>query len=155
MYQIDTPSTALRRGMPHPIKTAVLQPSRQYGGIYSLSSSGERNMILLPSIHGHEGLSQIYPMFTGKVSTLAHFPPELGCEDYSYLGQVATKFEHGLDSIDTSELYASFDEHIAIGSSASSGFLHWVSTFQIALNCRFLSNQIAWCQARALLLPVS
>ena len=29
--------------------------------------------------------SHIYPGFTGKVSSLTHFPMELGCEDYSFL----------------------------------------------------------------------
>ena len=41
----------------------------------------------------------IYPGFTGKVSSLTHFPLELGCEDYSFLDQAVAGFEQGLDSI--------------------------------------------------------
>ena len=29
--------------------------------------------------------SYIYPWFTGKVSSLTHFPLEPGCEDYAFL----------------------------------------------------------------------
>ena len=37
--------------------------------------------------------SHIYPGFTGKVSSLTHFPLELGCEDYSFLDQDIADFE--------------------------------------------------------------
>ena len=30
----------------------------------------------------------IYPGFTGKVTSLTHFPLQLGCEDHSFLDQV-------------------------------------------------------------------
>ena len=43
--------------------------------------------------------SHIYPGFMGKVSSVTHFPLELGCEDYSFLDQVVADFEQGLDSI--------------------------------------------------------
>ena len=43
--------------------------------------------------------SHIYPQFTGKVSSLAHFLLELECEDYSFLDQAMADFEQGLDSI--------------------------------------------------------
>ena len=36
--------------------------------------------------------SHIYRGFTGKVSSLTHFPLELGCEDYSFLDQALTDF---------------------------------------------------------------
>ena len=77
--------------------------------------------------------SHIYPGLTGKVSSLTHFPLELGCEDYSLLDQAMADFEQGLDSIltdtlETSELDASLDELDAAPSSVSSGFLHLVST---------------------------
>ena len=77
--------------------------------------------------------SHIYPGFTGKVSSLTHFPLELGCEDYSFLDQAMADFEQGLDSIltdslETPELDASLDEPDAIPSSVYSGFLHSVST---------------------------
>ena len=76
--------------------------------------------------------SHIYPGFTGKVSSLTHFPLEPGCEDYSFLDQAMGDFEQGLDSIltnslETSELDTSLDEPDAITSSVSSGFLHLVS----------------------------
>ena len=36
--------------------------------------------------------SHIYPQFTDKVSSLTHFPLELGCEDYSCLDQAMADF---------------------------------------------------------------
>ena len=70
----------------------------------------------------------VYPGFTGKVSSLTHFPLEPGCEDYSFLDQAMADFEQGLDSILTDslekqELDASLDETDGITSSVSSGFL--------------------------------
>ena len=77
--------------------------------------------------------SHIYPGFTGKVSSLTHFPLEPECEDYAFLDQVVADFEQGLDSIltdslKTLELDTSLDEPDIITSSVSSGFLHLVST---------------------------
>ena len=77
--------------------------------------------------------SHIYPGFPGKVSLLTHFPPELGCEDYSFLDQAMADFEQGFDSmltnsLETPELDASLDESDAIPYSVSSGFLCLVST---------------------------
>ena len=65
--------------------------------------------------------SHIYPGFTGKVSSLTHFPPEPGCEDYSFLNQVVADFEQGLDSIlndslQTAELDTFLDEPDAVTS---------------------------------------
>ena len=37
--------------------------------------------------------SHIYPGFTGKVSSLTHFPLEPGCEDYAFLDQAVADFE--------------------------------------------------------------
>ena len=42
--------------------------------------------------------SHIYPGFTGKVSSLTHFPLEPGCEDYAFLDQAVADTEQGLDS---------------------------------------------------------
>ena len=42
--------------------------------------------------------SHIHPGFTGKVSSLTHFPLELGCEDYAFLDQAVADLEQGLDS---------------------------------------------------------
>ena len=39
--------------------------------------------------------SHIYPGFTGKVSSLTHFPLEPGCEDYAFLDQAVVDFEQG------------------------------------------------------------
>ena len=72
-------------------------------------------------------------------------------------------FEQGLDSIltnslETPELDVSLDEPDAVPSSVSSGFLCWVSTLsdnsklQLAPSIRSCK---LWCQARALLVPVS
>ena len=106
--------------------------------------------------------SHIYPGFTGKVSSLTHFPLEPGCEDYSFLNQAIANFEQGLDSIitnslETPELDTSLDEPDAITSSVSSGFLHLVSTFSDTSKPQLASSiwsHKLWCQARALLAPV-
>ena len=76
--------------------------------------------------------SHIYPGFTGKVSSLTHFPLEPWCEDYAFLDQAVTDFKQGLDSIltdslETPELNISLEEPDAITSSVSSGFLCSVS----------------------------
>ena len=106
--------------------------------------------------------SHIYPGFTDKVSTLTHFPLELGCEDYSFLDQAMADFEQGLDSIltgslETPELDVSLDEPDAIPSLVSSGFLHLVNTLsdnsKVQLAHSIRSHKL-WCQARALLAPV-
>ena len=75
--------------------------------------------------------SHIYPGFTGKVSSLTHFPLEPGCEDYVFLDQAVADFKQGLDCILTDslkmpELDTSLEEPDAITSS--SGFLHSVNT---------------------------
>ena len=107
--------------------------------------------------------SHIYPGFTGKVSSLTHFPLEPGCEDYAFLDQAVADFEQGMDSIltdslKTLELDTSLEEPDAITSSVFSGFLHLVSTLSdnaklqlapIICTCKL------WCQARALLAPMS
>ena len=72
--------------------------------------------------------------FTGKVSSLTHFPGVPGCEDYYFLDQAVADFEQGFDSILTNsiktwELYISLDEPDAITSSVSSGLPCSVSTF--------------------------
>ena len=36
--------------------------------------------------------SHIYPGFTGKVSSLTHFPLEPGCEDYALFGSGCCRF---------------------------------------------------------------
>ena len=107
--------------------------------------------------------SHIYPGFTGKMSSLTHFPLEPECEDYAFLDQAVADFQQGLDSIltdslETPELDTSLDEPDAITSSVSSGFLHLVSTLsdnsklQLAPN---ICTHKLWCQAGALLAPVS
>ena len=107
--------------------------------------------------------SHIYPGFTGKVSSLTHSSLEPGCEDYAFLDQAVADFEQGLnsiltDSLETPELNTSTEEPDAITSSVSSGFLHSVSTLsdnskpQLAPSIR---THKLWCQARALLAPVS
>ena len=78
--------------------------------------------------------SHIYPGFTGKVSSLTHFPLEPGCEDYAFLDQAVADFKQGFDSIltdslETPELDTSLDEPDAVtSSSVSSGFLLLVGT---------------------------
>ena len=107
--------------------------------------------------------SHIYPGFMGKVSSRNHSPLEWGCEDYYFLEQAITVFEQSLDStltdsIETPDLDTSLDEPDVIISSVSSQFLYMVSTIfdtsklQLAPSIR--SHKL-WCQARALLSPVS
>ena len=104
----------------------------------------------------------VYPGFTGKVSSLTHFPLESGCEDYSFLDQAVADFEQDLDSTFTDsikrpELDTFLDKPDAIPSSVSSGFLHLVSTIfhtskpQLAPSIR---SHKFWYQARVLLAPV-
>ena len=107
--------------------------------------------------------SHIYPGFTGKVSSLTHFPLEPGCDDYAFLDQAVADFELGLDSILTDslerlELDTSLEEPDAFTSSVSSGFLHSVSTLSDNSNPQLapsICTYKLWCQARALLAPVS
>ena len=106
--------------------------------------------------------SLIYPGFTGKVSSLTHFPLEPGCEVYSFLDQAVADFKQGLDSIltdsiETPELDTSLDDPDAVTPSVSSGFLHLVST--ISDNSKphlapSIRSHKLWCQTRALLAPV-
>ena len=107
--------------------------------------------------------SHIYPGFTGKVSSLTHFPLEPGCEDYAFLDQAVADFEQGLDSIltdslETPELDTSLDEPDAVTSSVSSGLLCSVSTLSDNSKLQLapsIQTHKLWCQARALLAPVS
>ena len=107
--------------------------------------------------------SHIYAGFTGKVSSLTHFPLEPGCEDYAFLDQAVADFEQGLDSIltdslETPELDTSLEEPDAITSSVSSGFLYSVSTLSDNSKLQLapsIHTCKLWCQARALLAPVS
>ena len=107
--------------------------------------------------------SHIYPGFTGKVSSLTHFPLEQGCEDYAFLDQAVADFEQGLDSIltdslETLELDTSLQESDAVTSSVSSGFLHSVSTISDNSKLQLAPSIYTcklWCQAWALLAPVS
>ena len=98
----------------------------------------------------------IYPGFTGKLSTHTDFPAESGYEDYLCLDQAVANFECGLDSILTDSVKpdVSFDEHDAMPSSASSRFLHLVSTIsdnsKLLLAASIKSHKL-WCQARVLL----
>ena len=106
--------------------------------------------------------SHIYCGFTGKVSSLHHFPLVPGCEDYSFLDQAVADFEQGLDSIltdsiETPELDTSLDEPDAITSLVCSWFLCLVSnisgTSKPQLVPSIRSHKL-WCQASMLLAPV-
>ena len=106
----------------------------------------------------------IYPWFTGKVSSLTHFPLEPGFEDYAFLDQAVADFEQGLDSVltdplETPDLDTSLDEPDAVtSSSVSSGFLHLVRTVSDNSKPQLvpsIQTHKLWCQPRALLAPVS
>ena len=107
--------------------------------------------------------SHIYPVFTGKVSSLTHFSLEPGCEDHLFMDQAVADYEQGSDSILTNslkspELDTSLDEPGPIISSVSSGFLHSVSTLSDKSkpqDAPSIRSHKLWCQARALLAPVS
>ena len=80
--------------------------------------------------------SHIYPGFTGKVSSLTHFPLEPGCEDYAFLDQAVADFEQGLDSIltdslETLELDTSLEEPDA---QFLLGFSTWLVPILIILS---------------------
>ena len=98
------------------------------------------------------------------MSSLTHFPLEPECEDYAFLDQAVADFKQRLDSIltdslETPELDASLDEPDAItSSSVSSGFLHSVSAHSDNSKLQLaptIHTHKLWCQARALLAPVS
>ena len=123
---------------------------------------GDSGMVIGYQVDEFLAHSHIYPVFTGKVSSLTSLPLEPECEDYSFLDQAVTDLKQGLDSIlldsiETPELDTSLDEPDPITSSVSSGFLCSVSTIsdnskpQLALSIR--SHKL-WCQTRALLAPV-
>ena len=107
--------------------------------------------------------SHIYPGFTGKVSSLTHFPLEPGCEDYAFWDQVVADFKQGLgsiltDSLETPESDTLLEEPDAITSSVSSGFLHSVCTLSDNSKPQLVPSihtRKLWSQARALLSPVS
>ena len=107
--------------------------------------------------------THVYPGFTGKVSSLTHFPLKPGCEDYAFLDQAVADFEQGLDSIltdsfETLEFDTSLDEPDVITSSVSSGFLCLVSTLSDNSKLQLapsIQTHKLWCQAKALLAPVS
>ena len=79
------------------------------------------------------------------------------------MNQAVADFEQGLDSIltdslETPELDTSLEEPDAITSSVSSGFLHSVSTLSDNSKLQLapsIHTHKLWCQARALLSPVS
>ena len=79
------------------------------------------------------------------------------------MDKVVADFEQGLDSIltdslKTPELDTSLDEPDVITSSVSSGFLHSISTLSDNSKLQLASSIhtcTLWCQARALLAPVS
>ena len=97
-----------------------------------------------------------------KVPSLTHFPQEPGHKDYSFLDQAIANFEQGLDSIltdsiKTLELDTSLDEP-DVTSSVSSWFLSSISTISDTSNPQLapsIRSHKLWCQAKALLLPVS
>ena len=88
--------------------------------------------------------SHIYPGFTGKVSSLTHFPLEPGCEDYVFLNQAVADFKKGLDSIltdslETLELDTSLGELMPLHLLQSLlVFFTWLVHFLIILNCSLL-----------------
>ena len=115
------------------------------------------------SAEGFVAHSHIYPGFTGKVTSLTHFPLEPGFEDYAFFVQAVADFKQGLDyiltdSLKTLELDTFLEEPDAITSSVSSGFLCSVSS--ISDNSKLQLAPSIWthklgCQTRALLAPVS
>ena len=89
---------------------------------------GQENILVWP---------QIYPILIGKVTSSAHFPFKLDCEDYTFLDKSFKDFECSLDSIlmdfiETLDLYIFFDEPAFVTSSVS--LVHSGNTFLIALN---------------------
>ena len=78
------------------------------------------------------------------------------------MDQAVADFKQGLDSItdslETLKLDTSLEDPDAITSSVSSGFHHLVSTLSANSKLQFtpsICTHKLWCQARALLAPVS
>ena len=69
--------------------------------------------------------SDIYPYFTGKMSTLIHFPLEPGCEDYSFLDQ----------ELKTLRIV------LILSSKAPSTHLNWMYPFMKLMPCYLQSPQ--------------
>ena len=89
---------------------------------------------------------------------------EPGCEDYAFLDQGVADFEQGLDSIlidslETLELDTSLEQpDVVTSSSVSSRCLCLVSTLSDNSKLQFapsIHTHKLWCQAKALLVPVS
>ena len=57
--------------------------------------------ILVPGQQNILMLNHVYPVLTGKLSTLTHFSPEPQCKGYSFFDQAVADFECGLDFIFT------------------------------------------------------
>ena len=99
----------------------------------------------------------------GVNTNISNFPLESGCEDYSFLDLAVKDFQHVLDfiltdSINTPTLDASFDEVNAMPLAVCSGCLCLVSTISNNLRLQLvpsIKSYKLWCQARALLLPVT
>ena len=105
--------------------------------------------------------SHIYPGFTGKVSSLTHFPLEPECEYYAFLDQAVADFEQGLDSIltdslKTLELDTSVDELMSLHLQSLLGFCAWLVPFLIILSdSLLLTFKLINCVARlGLFLPL-
>ena len=107
--------------------------------------------------------SHIYPGFTGKVSSLTHFPLELGCEDYAFW--IRLLLTSNKDWIPSSLIHLRHQNWILPWRSLMPlhiqsllGFSAWLVPFsdnskpQLAPTIQTCK---LWCQARALLAPVS
>ena len=100
----------------------------------------------------------IYPGFTGKVSSLTHFPLEPGCEDYAFWIRLLLTLNKAWIPSSLIHLDTSLDESVVITSSGSSGFLCSVSTLSDNSKSQLapsICTHKLWCQARAPLAPVS
>ena len=104
--------------------------------------------------------SHIYPGFTGKVSSLTHFPLEPGLfwirllltSNKDWTPSSLIHLRHQIWTLPCRSLYA-------ITSSVSSGLLHSVSTVsdnsKLQLAPSIHTHNKLWCQARALLVTLS
>ena len=106
--------------------------------------------------------SHIYPCFMGKVSILTHFPLGPGCEDFSFLDQATADFAHSLNSVVIESINMPYWMYLLMTLMPfplqSSHFLYWVSTVYDTSESQLapgIKSCKLWCQARALLLPVS
>ena len=79
--------------------------------------------------------THIYPGFTGKVSSLTHFPLEPGCEDYSFLDQPVAWIPSSLIALSHQHWTHPWMILMPLHLQSLLGFCAQLVLFLILLNC--------------------